>query len=612
MKAAAFVIDGSQALRKTIEKVFGQRHPIQRAADDKLRNVLGICRRITHPQAQAAFRAAMKLATRSRASRSSSSSPDGSSRDHPSASASLREGLSEMFRSTRVGSHPLGRDPRVNAEPSSALRTEDHGYDFSAHPSYRCERKSLTRRLSEEHLQLSGPPPGHQGQVDFEIFGCRGASAMRLVVLGLLASCGAVLSRQILGPGRVLRWRAPFDQMKVGRPDAEFVPANQRLPDPSVQAHRARQGHCATYARASSDHVDLNHQTSRLDHPRHAQGTTRRPPGTGARRTEAARPAPIPLLCPAAQVEEEADQGRASPHRCGATSVGDLRRGHGGSPMKVAARSRRDRIRTQLADLKMPGALEALDEVLSTVDGGGVTASEAIEQLLGAQITLRNNRRLQAAMRSSRLPAIKTLTDFDFSFQPSIKREQIDSLHELGFLERKENVILLGPPGVGKTHLAISLAIAAAQSGRRVYYGALADLITSLEEAKAADRLGHRLKTLTHPALLVVDEIGYLPVNQTGAMLFFQLINRRYERASTVLTSNKGFEEWGDVLGDEVMAAALIDRLLHHCHIVNIRGNSYRMRHHTDLSKVLHSPPAESSSSPPRKRRRTSKETTTT
>ena len=158
--------------------------------------------------------------------------------------------------------------------------------------------------------------------------------------------------------------------------------------------------------------------------------------------------------------------------------------------MKAAARSRRDRIRAQLADLKMPGALEAIDDVLTGVDGGGVTASEAIEQLLGAQITLRNNRRLQAAMRSSRLPGIKTLDDFDFSFQPSIKREQIDSLHELGFLERKENVIFLGPPGVGKTHLAISLAIAAAQSGRRVYYGALADLITSLEEAKTTGQLG--------------------------------------------------------------------------------------------------------------------------
>ena len=280
--------------------------------------------------------------------------------------------------------------------------------------------------------------------------------------------------------------------------------------------------------------------------------------------------------------------------------------------MKAAVRSRRDRIRTQLADLKMPGALESLDDVLTGVDGGGVTASEAIEQLLGAQITLRNNRRLQAAMRSSRLPAIKTLADFDFSFQPSIKREQIDSLHELGFLERKENVIFLGPPGVGKTHLAISLAIEAAQSGRRVYYGALADLITSLEEAKAAGKFAHRLKTLTYPSLLVVDEIGYLPVSQAGAMLFFQLVNRRYERVSTVLTSNKGFEEWGQIFGDEVMAAALIDRLLHHCHIVNIRGNSYRMRHHTELFNTLHSSPEEPSSSAHRRRTTGRKEDTTT
>ena len=154
--------------------------------------------------------------------------------------------------------------------------------------------------------------------------------------------------------------------------------------------------------------------------------------------------------------------------------------------MKHPPLSLRDRVRAQLADLKLPGALEALDDVLGALDGGQLQGPVAIERLLGAQIALRNNRRLVAAMRSSRLPAIKTLADFDFTFQPSLKREQVESLHTLGFLERHENVILLGPPGVGKSHLAISLAITAAQSGRRVYYGTLADLITSLEEAQLA------------------------------------------------------------------------------------------------------------------------------
>ena len=149
-------------------------------------------------------------------------------------------------------------------------------------------------------------------------------------------------------------------------------------------------------------------------------------------------------------------------------------------------------------------------------------------------------------MHASRLPAVKTLADFDFSFQPSIN-EQIDALHELSFLDRKENVTFLVPPGVGKTHLAISLGVATAEHGRRVYYGALADLITSLKEAQAADRLQQRLKVLTHPALLIVDE---------------------------------------------VMATALIDGLLHQCHIVNIRGNSYRMRQHADLFNTLRTNPS--------------------
>ena len=185
--------------------------------------------------------------------------------------------------------------------------------------------------------------------------------------------------------------------------------------------------------------------------------------------------------------------------------------------MTATARDRRDRLRAMLADLKMPGALEAVDGVLAKVDSGAVTAGEAIEQVLGAQIALRNTRRLQAAMRASRLPAVKTRAQFDFTFQPSSKREQIESLHELGFLDRRENGILLGPPGVGKTHLAISLAIAAAEAGRRVYDGTLAGLIDSLTDARAAGARSRRLRVLTHPALLVVDEIGYLPVSQDGA-----------------------------------------------------------------------------------------------
>ena len=130
-------------------------------------------------------------------------------------------------------------------------------------------------------------------------------------------------------------------------------------------------------------------------------------------------------------------------------------------------------------------------------------------------------------MRSSRLPAVKRLADFDFTFQPSLRREQIDSLHELDFLRRKENVVFLGPPGVGKTHLAISLAIRAAEKGRRVYYGSLRDLVGSLQEAETKGQLRRRLRVLTHPALLVVDEIGYLPVTRNGATLLFQLINER-------------------------------------------------------------------------------------
>lgn len=144
---------------------------------------------------------------------------------------------------------------------------------------------------------------------------------------------------------------------------------------------------------------------------------------------------------------------------------------------------------------------------------------------------------------------------------------------------------------MGNTHRAIPLAVAAAESGRRVYYATLADSITSLEDAQQAGRLAHRLRTLVFPSVMVLDEIGYIPISRSSAMYFFQLMSRRYELAATMLTTNRSFEDWGEVFGDEVMAAALIDRLRHHCLIVNIRGNSYHMRDHKALANRLMPPP---------------------
>lgn len=267
--------------------------------------------------------------------------------------------------------------------------------------------------------------------------------------------------------------------------------------------------------------------------------------------------------------------------------------GRSGAPHALhAPQTTIDALKDHLVSLQMPGSLEVVDDVLRQLDGGTLSPTAAMERLLAAQVVLRRQRRLTAAIHAARLPALKTLDMFDFAFQPSIDRGQILNLHELGFVTRKENVILLGPAGVGKTHLALSLLVAAAQHGRRVYYTTLADLVLSLVEAERLGRLRERLAVLKAPAVLLVDEIGYLPVTSGGANLFFQLVNARYEKASTILTSNKSFKDWGSVFGDAVVAAALLDRLLHHCHIVNIKGNSFRLRHYPGLALPDDQPPA--------------------
>jgi len=242
-----------------------------------------------------------------------------------------------------------------------------------------------------------------------------------------------------------------------------------------------------------------------------------------------------------------------------------------------------DSIRDSLIGLKMPRALEALDHTVTRLERGEVTAIEAIDQLLAEEFTTRETRRIDVALRTSRLLPVKTVESFDFSFQPSVDRSRIMTLAELGFVERREVVHFLGPPGTGKSHLARALGVAAVKAGRRVYSGTLAEIIDGLAVAERQGRLAEKIAHHSRASLLIVDEIGYLPITPGGANLFFQLVNARYEKSAMILTSNRGFAEWGEVFGDPVVATALLDRLLHHAIVVQIEGASYRLRAHADL-----------------------------
>ncbi|PDT76174.1 IS21-like element helper ATPase IstB [Sinorhizobium sp. BJ1] len=256
-----------------------------------------------------------------------------------------------------------------------------------------------------------------------------------------------------------------------------------------------------------------------------------------------------------------------------------------------------ERIRHDLVGLKMPRALEALDHVVRRLEHGELSALEAIDILLSEELTLRENSRIKTALRMGRLATIKTLTGFDFSFQPSLDRDRIFTLAQLGFIDRCEAVHFLGPPGTGKSQLATALGVEA-KAGKSVYFCTLADLITSLSRAEREGRLQERIRFFCRPSLLIVDEIGYLPVIAGGGNLFFQLVNARYDRGAMILTSNRGFAEWGEVFGDPVVATALLDRLLHHAVVVQIEGSSYRLRQHAELmpehvrSKALITPPS--------------------
>ena len=237
-----------------------------------------------------------------------------------------------------------------------------------------------------------------------------------------------------------------------------------------------------------------------------------------------------------------------------------------------------ERVHDNFLKLGLTNAESILDNWLSSSLERDLPVIEILDHLLEQEVSIRRESAIRTRLKISGIPVKKYLNDFDFDFQKSIDRKVIDELRTLRFINNRENLIMLGAPGVGKTHIAIGLGMEAIEAGFSVYFINSADMISKLKTASDRGNLEKKLKTLNKYKLLIIDEIGYLPFDAEASNLFFRLISMRYEHGSTIFTSNKSYSEWGEIFGDPVIATAILDRILHHSVTLNIKGDSYRLR----------------------------------